>query len=227
MRTGQQHILMIFLDGVGLGDDNHLHNPFASAETPTLLSLTNGQRWLRGLSPGRSNRAAFKPIDPRMGVRGKPQSASGQAAILTGRNIPTLIGEHYGPRPNEAIRAIIAEDNIFKQLLRAGRSASLLEGYPPLFHAAIASGKRLPSSYQQAAIEAGISLFTQDAIYSGDALSGDWTGEGWRSELGYTDSPLYTPEDAGRRMVQLSRRYDFAFFPHWMTDVVGHRGGDR
>ena len=26
-------------------------------------------------------------------------------------------------------------------------------------------------------------------------------------------------------MVELSRRYDFAFFSHWMTDVIGHRGG--
>ncbi len=103
-------------------------------------------------------------------------------------------------------------------------TAALLEAYPPRFHAVIHSGKRLPSSYQQAALEAGLPLFTEKEIYSGDALSGDWTNEGWRSELGYTDTPIYTPEEGGRRMVELSRRYDFAFFSHWMTDVIGHRG---
>ena len=25
-------------------------------------------------------------------------------------------------------------------------------------------------------------------------------------------------------MVELSRRYDFSFFSHWLTDMVGHRG---
>lgn len=25
-------------------------------------------------------------------------------------------------------------------------------------------------------------------------------------------------------MIDLARRYDFAFFSHWMTDTVGHRG---
>ncbi|MFN8448835.1 MAG: hypothetical protein U0521_09650 [Anaerolineae bacterium] len=219
-----KHILMIFLDGIGLGDDDPAVNPFAAANLPTITALTNGKRWLRGIGRQESARASFMPTDPRMGIPGRPQSASGQAAILTGRNVPQMIGEHYGPRPNPAIRAILDEDNFFKQVTARGMKAALLEAYPPRFHAAIASGKRLPSSYQQALIAAGLPLFTEDAIYSGDALAVDWTGEGWRSDLGYTDTPVYMPEDAGRRMVELSRRYDFSFFSHWVTDVVGHRG---
>ncbi|MCC6801531.1 MAG: hypothetical protein IT319_01505 [Anaerolineae bacterium] len=219
-----KHILMIFLDGIGLGDDDPAVNPFAAANLPTITALTNGKRWLRGIGRQTSARASFVPTDPRMGIPGRPQSASGQAAILTGRNVPQMIGEHYGPRPNPAIRAILGEDNFFKQVTARGMKAALLEAYPPRFHAAIASGKRLPSSYQQALISAGLPLFTEDAIYSGDALAVDWTGEGWRSDLGYTDTPIYTPEAAGRRMVELSRRYDFAFFSHWVTDVIGHRG---
>ncbi len=135
-----------------------------------------------------------------------------------------MIGEHYGPRPNPAIREIIAQDNLFKQVIANGGTAALLEAYPPRFHQAIGSGKRLASSYQQAALEAGLVLFSEEKIYSGEALSGDWTGAGWRSELGYTDTPVYTPEEAGERMVKISRQYDFAFFSHWMSDVIGHRG---
>lgn len=221
----RKHILLIFLDGIGLGDNEPTINPFAVADMPTLTALTNGQRWLRDIGRQQSDRAVFVPTDPRMDVPGRPQSASGQAAILTGKNIPMLIGEHYGPRPNAPIREILGQDNIFKQVIAHEKSAALLEAYPPRFHAVLASGKRLPSSYQQAALNAGLSLFTEKEIYSGDALSGDWTNEGWRSELGYTDTPIYSPEEGGRRMVELSRRYDFAFFSHWMTDVVGHRGG--
>jgi hypothetical protein len=219
-----KHILLIFLDGVGLGDDDPAVNPFSAASTPTLNVLANGHRWVRDTGKQVSERAIFIPTDPRMGVPGRPQSASGQAAILTGRNIPQLIGEHYGPRPNLPIRQLLAEDNFFKQVVAHGLTAALIEAYPPPFHQSINSGKRLRSSYQQALHEAGLPLFGEDMIYSGEALAVDWTGEGWRKQLGYTDTPIYTPVEAGQRMVEIARRYDFAFFSHWMSDTVGHRG---
>lgn len=222
--ASDRHILLIFLDGIGLGDEDATTNPFASARMPTLTALTGGKRWLRGIGRQDAGRAAFAPADPRMGIPGRPQSASGQGAIVTGRNIPMLIGEHYGPRPNIAIRALLDQGSIFSGVIARGGTAALLEGYPPGWHEVIARGRRLPSSYQYAALKAGIRLFNEQDIRSGDALSGDWTGEGWRSELGYTDTPVYTPEEAGRRMVMLARRYNFAFFPHWWTDMVGHRG---
>lgn len=215
---------MVFLDGIGLGESDPTRNPFAVAAMPTLIALTNGERWLRGIGRQESGRAIFVPTDPRLGVSGRPQSATGQATILTGRNVPQLIGEHYGPRPNAPIRKLLAEDNFFKQVVAHGKKAALLEAYPPGFHSAFRSGKRLLSSYQQAPYEAGLPLFGEDDVYSGDALAADWTGESWRSYLGYHDTPVYTPQEAGRRMVELSRRYDFAFFAHWMTDLVGHRG---
>src|SRR5664279_2447477 len=138
-----KHILMIFIDGIGLGDDDPAVNPFVAANLPTLNGLTNGKRWVRGIGREASARAILVPTDPRMGIPGRPQSASGQAAILTGRNVPQLIGEHYGPRPNAPIRALIAEDNFFKQVVAHGMKAALLEAYPPRFHAGINSGKRL------------------------------------------------------------------------------------
>jgi hypothetical protein len=219
-----KHILLIFLDGIGLGDDNPATNPFAVANTPLLHQLANGHRWLRSTGIQHSPRAAFVPTDPRMGIPGRPQSASGQAAILTGRPVPQLIGEHYGPRPNEAIRTILHEDNFYKQVIANGGTAALLEGYPPGWHEVVNRGKRLRASFQEAAHVAGVPIFTEREVYSGDAMTVDWTGEGWRTQLGYTDSPLYTPYDAGIKMVELARRYNFSFFPNWITDTIGHRG---
>ncbi|MFQ3565529.1 MAG: hypothetical protein SNJ59_00885 [Aggregatilineales bacterium] len=220
----KRRILLIFVDGIGLGDDDPSINPFATAQTPTLNALAGGKRWLRDAGRQKTERSFFIPTDPRMGVPGRPQSASGQAAILTGRNVPALIGEHYGPRPNEAIRELLAQDNFFKQVVAQGKSAALIEAYPPQFHRAINSGKRLRSSYQQAVHEAGLPLLGEDSIYAGEALAVDWTGEGWRTQLGYHDTPIYSPFEAGQRMVAIARRYDFAFFSHWITDMLGHRG---
>jgi hypothetical protein len=218
------HILMIFLDGIGLGADDPAVNPFAVASTPTLFQLANGHRWLADTGRQATDRALFIPTDPRMGVPGRPQSGSGQAAILTGCNVPQIIGEHYGPKPNKAIRDLLAADNFFKQVVAHGKKAALLEAYPPRWHKATNRGKNLRSSYQQAAYDAGLHIFDERAIYNGGALAADWTGEGWRTQLGYEDTPLYSPYEAGVKLVELSRRYDFAFHAHWLTDLVGHRG---
>ncbi len=215
---------MIFLDGIGLGDNDPATNPFAVANMPTLTTLTNGNRWLRDTGPQESARAVFIPTDPRLGMPGRPQSATGQATILTGRNIPQLIGEHYGPKPNPAVRELLAQDNFFKQVIAHGKTAAIINAYPPRLHNAIDRGKTLRSSYQQAAHDAGLPLFTVEMLYSGDAISEDWTGEGWRSHLGFADVPVFTPREAGVHMVELSRCYDFAFFSHWFTDTIGHRG---
>jgi hypothetical protein len=217
-------VLLIFLDGIGLGDDDPDTNPFAVAATPTLHALAGGRPWLRGTPRTDTGRALFIPTDPRLGVPGRPQSATGQAAILTGRNVPAEIGEHYGPRPNPAVRAILNEDNLFKRVVSTGKTAALIDAYPPRFHEALARGKRLPSSIQQAVLAAGLRLFSEDEVYAGTAMSSDWTGEGWRDYLGYTDTPLYGRAEAGALLASLAMQRDFTLFSHWFTDEIGHRG---
>ena len=219
---------MIFLDGIGLGDDNPQTNPFSVARMPTLTALTNGKRWLRETGFQESKRAIFIPTDPRLGITGRPQSGTGQAAILTGRNVPQIIGEHYGPKPNLETRQLLAQDNFFKQVRRGGKKAALLDAYPPRLHHDIARGKTLRSSIQQAAFESGQVLFGMDELIAKRALTPEWTGDSWRRFLKLDTTPVYEPEEAGRLLVEISREYDFAFHSHWMTDMwdtVGHLNG--
>lgn len=215
---------MIFIDGVGLGDNDPETNPFAAAHFPTLTQFTNGRKWLNSTGKVISDRAVFIPTDPRLGVASRPQSATGQAVIITGENVPARIGRHYGPKPNQEIRALLDEDNFFKRVVKHGKSANLLEAYPDGWHKGINSGKSIPASYQYAARSAGLKFFDHEALKDGYALSGDWTGEGWRTQLGFDDIPVLSPFEAGQRLVELSRAYDFAFMSHWLTDVVGHKG---
>ncbi len=217
-------VLLMFLDGVGLGDDDPTTNPFVAAHIPTLDALAGGQPWLRSTPRQDNGRALFIPSDPRLGIPKRPQSATGQATIVTGRNIAAEIGEHYGPRPNRPIRAILDEDNLFKRLVAAGKTAALINAYPPGFFRALESGRRLPSSIQQSVLSAGLPLFTDHDMYSGRAMSPDWTGEGWRSELGYADTPVFTPAEAGAKLAALCAERDFTFFSHWVSDIIGHRG---
>lgn len=217
-------ILTLFLDGIGLGADCIETNPFACANTPAMHSLTNGKRWLESTGVQRSARAIFVPTDPRLGVPGRPQSGTGQASLLTGLNVPQRIGRHYGPKPEIETRAIIAERSYFKRVTERGNTARLLTAYPPGLLRNFARGKTLRSSVQQAAFEAGAPHFTVDDLVAGRALTAEWTTHGWKKHLKIGGLPDYSAREAGRRLARLSRKYDFAFHSHWLTDRIGHRG---
>jgi hypothetical protein len=219
-----KHVLFLFVDGIGLGANDPQINPFVVAQLPTLEAFTAGQRWIAGVGTHNTERGVFIPTDPRLGVAGRPQSGTSQAAILTGLNVPQIIGRHYGPKPDEQTRTLLKQDNLFMQVQALGKPAALLSGYPQGLLHDMARGKTLPSSIQQAAIASGQALFTQDDVKHGRALTEEWTGTAWHTHLKITDTPIYTPHEAGRHLVELSRHYAFAFHSHWMTDYVGHRG---
>ncbi len=217
-------ILTLFLDGIGLGEDDADANPFASADTPIMHSLANGKRWLAATGFQRSGKAVFIPTDPRLGVPGRPQSGTGQASLLTGLNVSQLIGRHYGPKPEANTRAIISEHSYFKRLTARGKSARLLTAYPPGLLSNFARGKTLRSSVQQAAYESGTPHFSVEDIIARRALTAEWTTRSWRSHLKIDGLPDYSPREAGRLLAHLSRKVDFAFHSHWLTDRIGHRG---
>ncbi len=218
------HILFLFLDGVGLGADDPAHNPFAAARMPHLTGLLGGRRLLADTPRLETGRALFIPTDACLGVDGPPQSATGQAAILTGLNAPLLAGGHWGPKPNRTVAEIIERASLFRRLRDRGLEAGLLSGYPPRYFDAIQSGRRNYSAVPLAVVAGGYPLMTVDDIRAGQAFSADFTGAGWRRELKITDVPVYDPPQAGRRLAEAARRYQFAFFEHWLTDYAGHRG---
>jgi hypothetical protein len=219
-----RHILFFFLDGIGLGDDDLATNPFARADLKTLQGLLDGKKLLRDTPEYDNGRALFFPTDANMGVSGPPQSASGQAAILTGLNVPQLIGGHWGPKPNEAVKEILQRENVFKSLAAQNKAAVLINAYPQRYFDAINRGKRMYSAIPMAVAAANIPLMTADDLRAGRAFSADFTGEGWRTELKYEDTPLYSLVEAGKRLAQQAQTRPFTFFENWVTDVVGHRG---
>ena len=217
-------ILTLFLDGIGLGADDERHNPFAVADTPVMRGLSNGRRWLADTGIQHSQRAIFIPTDARLDVPGRPQSGTGQAALLTGVNAPQRIGRHYGPKPDAATRAIVNEHSLFKRLRERGKSARLLTAYPPRLHANWRRGKTLRSSIQLADYAANGDQFGIDDLRQRRALTAEWTTASWRGHLGLADLPDYGESAAGQLLSRLALDYDFAMHSHWMTDHIGHRG---
>jgi hypothetical protein len=215
--------LFLFLDGVGLGPDNPTTNPFAAVKLPNLEKLLGGNRMLQNSMRYESEAAVMVPLDAGLGIPGIPQSATGQATLITGRNVPAEIGRHYGPKPDPEIRSILKQANLFKSCQEKNLSAALLNAYPPGYFEAIESGRRLYSAIPMAVDSAGISLKTKDDYYAGQAMAADFTGEGWRTFLKFQDAPTFDPRTAGQILAEQAQDLDFAFFEFWISDYIGHR----
>ncbi len=216
-------VLFIFLDGVGLGIDDPSINPFARIEMPFLQSLLGGEKLLAKSAPYIGERATLLPLDASLGVAGLPQSATGQAVLLTGINVPKEIGGHYGPKPNPAVAKYLVNGNLFSRIIKFGKSAALLNAYPPRYFDGVKSGKRLYSAIPLAVTSAGLRLFDKDDYYAGRALSADFIGKGWREMLGFPDAPFYEAREAGNKLAELASHYDFSFFEYWASDYAGHK----
>ena len=215
-------VVVLFLDGVGLGSDDPAVNPLAAAEIPVLIELLDGARPLQSVGRVSGSQASLVPTDATLGMAGKPQSASGQAALVTGLNVPQMIGGHYGPRPNKQIRAILEGTTLFSQAMAGGASVAFANAYPQGYFDAVQRGKRLHGAIPHAVQAAGIRLRTADDLRARQALSVDLTNAGWRNGLGYANIPLWTAQEAGGLLGDLAVGHDLTFFDNWATDMVGH-----
>ena len=219
----EAHVLFLFLDGVGLGEADPRCNPFVQAQLPALDGLL-GRGWYLG-SRGRIGGplASLAPTDACLGVPGRPQSATGQASLMTGRNVAAEIGAHYGPKPTRQIATMLGSGNLFARVEETTGRAALLNPYPPRFFETVESGRRLLSVIPLAAQKAGLALRTHADLVAGRAVSPDFTGEGWRQRLHLPETPVLTAEEAGVRLARLGLAHTLALFEYWLTDLVGHR----
>jgi hypothetical protein len=196
----------------------------AAARLPNLDRLLEGRRLVLAEAPFEGSRASLRALDANLGVGGDPQSATGQAALLTGRNVPAEVGEHYGPKPDPRVAAALRRGNLFQEVQSRGGSCALLNAYPPRYFEGIQSRRRLYSAIPLAATLAGLELNTAEDLRAGRALSADFTGAGWASQRGFPSAPIYTDDEAGRLLARLSLGYHLAWFDYWLSDYAGHHG---
>jgi 2,3-bisphosphoglycerate-independent phosphoglycerate mutase len=224
-------LLFIFLDGVGLGEDNPEINPLAGRAMLHLEEILGGHKlvadgYYTGIADENclvnTQRASLLALDARLGIEGVPQSASGQASLLTGKNVSALLGMHEGPKPTPPIIELLKDGMVFTHLQRHGKEASLLNAFPRRYFEAIEAGYRLPGVIALSMRLAGIKLRTMDDLNAGEAISADFTAMGWRNNLGFKDTPVLDAIQAGDRINKLSESTDLAVFEYWLTDIAGH-----
>ncbi|MEW6509475.1 MAG: alkaline phosphatase family protein [Bacteroidota bacterium] len=214
-------VLMLFLDGWGIGVKNPAVNPLFAASVPALRSLFDGELPSLGRRALRSSRASEIALDATLGVAGFPQSGTGQTALFTGVNGAKLVGRHFGPHPYSTLKPIIRERNIFRRVLATKKGPCFANAFPQRFFDYLERHQSRLTVTTLSCVYAGVPLLRASDLATGRGISADITGEGWHG-LGYPDMPTVTPAEAGRRLTALASAFDFVLFEYWRTDHAGH-----
>ena len=204
-------VLLFFVDGLGIGTRG-AQNPLDGLADAAPLAVFQGEE------PETVFGGLLVRTDPRLGIEGRPQSASGQTTILTGVNAPAALGYHKQGFPNEALREVISEHSIFLQLKRAGIGPNTFaNAYTPMFFDA---RPRWVSATTVAVEAAGMRFRDLDDLQRGRAVFQDYTN-GMLIERGFSTSPR-TPEEAAEILAQLAGEHRFTLYEYFITDKTGH-----
>jgi hypothetical protein len=214
-------VLLLFLDGVGIGVRNAEVNPFFRADLPHLRSLLGGEMPHSKLKRISTKRAELIPVNATLGLPGFPQSGTGQAALFTGVNAAKLIGQHFGPHPTTTLHPLVEEKNIFRQLKSRGKSVCFANAFPQQFFDYVDSGTRRLTVTTLSCQYAGVPLLRVESLRGDEALSADITRARW-PELGYPELPVVTPQEAGNHLCAIAKKHSFTLFEYWLTDHAGH-----
>src|SRR6266496_1458258 len=209
--TTEASVLLFFIDGLGIGERGPF-NPFDKLEDAVPLAVFEREQsepLLDGI---------VVATDPRLGVEGRPQSASGQTTILTGINAPAAIGHHKQGFPNKSLLEIIREHSIFLQLSQAGIAPiTFANAYTQRF---FEERPRWVSATTAAVEAAGLQFCTVADLKKGAALYQDFTNL-VLIERGENVSERST-EEAASILARVTTDNRFTLYEYFITDKIGH-----
>lgn len=221
-------VMLLFIDGVGLGEDDPAVNPLVAARMGHLRGLLGGRPLVRATLPVAGPPVWAVPTDPTLGVPGLPQSATGQTTIFTGANAARAIGRHLNAYPTPNLKKILHERSIFKQVKERGGHATFLNAYSPAFFQWVEAGfpkiadrRRSPSASTVAMLASGLPFRSFDDLRGGKAVFHDIDNHTMPTR-GYTDIDPIEPEEAGRRAASVAAEHHFTLYEHFLTDYAGH-----
>ncbi|MBE0642786.1 MAG: alkaline phosphatase family protein [Bacteroidetes bacterium] len=218
-----RRVLLVFLDGLGIGAKDPRRNPLFNARPRFLTSLLGGTLPSLGNRIIESSEAMCVPLDPNLGVRGLPQSGTGQATLYTGINAARIIHQHFGPYLYSTLKPIVEAHSIFAQLKNTGHShpVALANAFPQRFFDYLEGPRRRIVAGMYAALTAGVRFRDIDDLKNGTAVSTDITAERWKA-IGHPDAPVITPYEAGATLARVADAQTFTLFEYFSTDKAGH-----
>lgn len=213
-------VLLIFVDGIALGDNDPEKNPFARSKSDFFRYLFGGSL-TSALGRRISTEACLVPTDACLGVGGLPQSATGQTTLLTGINAPQKMERHILGFPGPQLAGIISEHGIMRRLANDGYVVTSANMYTPDYMELVARRKRRHSATTLTIMGAGVPLRSMPEMEANKAVYQDITNE-LLTGLGYF-VPVIRPARAAERLVSIAAEHDFTLFEYFQTDRCGHK----
>lgn len=211
MTTNDASVLLFFIDGLGIGTRGP-HNPLDNLPNAAPLAVFQNE------SPEVFLDSIVVPTDPRLGIEGRPQSASGQTTILTGVNAPAAVGYHKQGFPNKALLEIIEQHSIFRQLQEAGIAPiTFANAYTRRF---FDERPRWVSATTAAVEAAGLPFRTVADVRRGAAVFMDYTNR-LLIERG-EDVAIRSEAEAAGVLARIAGENRFTLYEYFITDKVGH-----
>jgi len=214
------NVLMVFLDGVGIGKQDTLNNPFFKYGFKTFENIFENIPSLNNQFLTNGTHFLF-PTDATLGVEGLPQSGTGQASLFCGFNAPKFVGKHFGPYPYSTTIPILQKENILISFREKYNSSYFANAYPKVFFDYINSGRSRLSVTTLTCKLVGIKLNHVADVRLGKALTAELTNERWNQRLGYK-LIVISPKTAARRLIRIAKKYKFTLYEYYLSDHLGH-----
>lgn len=202
-------VLLLFVDGMGLGEPDPGKNPLFRARLRRL-------RLGHGL-PAPDPTGLLVSTDACMGVPGLPQSATGQTSILAGLNAPATVGRHINGYCTKSLAALLDGRSVFGRVKAGGGDATFANAFTPRF---LEKPPRFLSVSTVAVTQASLRLRTLEDLARGEAVFHDFTNR-LLPERGCYLPPI-TPQEAGARLATIASTHTFTMYEHFLTDLAGH-----
>ncbi|MFN3693814.1 MAG: metalloenzyme [Ignavibacterium sp.] len=213
-------VLMIFIDGVGIGKADSEYNPFFKYGFRTFQNIFNQLPHLENPYLN-SDSIYLKPVDANLGVDGLPQSGTGQVSIFCGVNAAKIVGNHFGPFPHSKTIDVLRDKNIFREFLNRNKKVFFANAYPKIFFDYLKSGKTRLSATSLSCRLTNIKLNTITDVRKARALTAEITNERWNKRLNY-NLPVISAKAAARRLLRIASNYNFTLYEFFLTDHLGH-----
>ena len=214
------NVLMVFLDGVGIGKQDDLNNPFFKYGFKAFENLFGTIPSFENQRLSNGSHYLF-PTDATLGVEGLPQSGTGQTSLFCGFNAPKFVDKHFGPYPYSTTIPILQKENILVYFKEKYKSSYFANAYPKAFFDYINSGRSRLSVTTLTCKLTGIRLNNVSDVRTGKALTAELTNERWNRRLGYT-LRVIKPKTAAHRLITIAKGYKFTLYEYYLSDHLGH-----
>ncbi len=203
-------VIVIFVDGVGIGQQDVSYNPCLHSNyqifSPTINLPFNGIQF---------------SLDACLGVNGLPQSATGQSSIYTGKNAAKLIGKHLFGFPNQKLKELLIKQSVFEKLNSLSYRCKFINAFRPVFFTSpeIFNNVRL-SVTSEMNRAARLPFCSIKDIKNKNALYHDFTNKEL-IEKGF-QLPIFDSKTASKVLIDQSKKYDLILYEYFLTDKAGH-----